>query len=376
MASGCRLTATLLVAGLLLAAQASADEAAKRLERIQVEIEQRETRAAKLAAEADGYLAELDAIDLNLSEVRRSLRLLRKRSKQAEEELSSAQQALAESERSRAATEKALSARLVARYKFRASGGVPALTSARDFQGAARVQRNLERVLAADARLFQEHREAEVRYAADVVRTRELRDELKVGAREIGAREDRTRRQLVERTNLVSLLRSRSDQEKRAVEDLREAARRLERTLEELPADRSHGPGLTRGSVVLPVEGRIRGGFGLQRDPQYGTSIRRNGVEFAAAVGTPVHAVAPGRVLFAGWFKGYGQMVIIDHGGGSLTVSGYLDELLVDVEDRLAGGDLIGTVGQTGTLSEPGLYFEIRKDGKAVDPERWIRSIQ
>jgi septal ring factor EnvC (AmiA/AmiB activator) len=313
---------------------------------------------------------------LNLSEVRRSLRLLRKRSRQAEEELKSAQQALAESERSRAATEKALNARLIARYKFRASGGVPALMSARDFQGAARVQRNLERVLAADARLFQEHREAEVRYAADVVRTRELRDELKVGAREIGAREDRTRRQLVERTNLVSLLRSRSDQEKRAVEDLREAARRLERTLEDLPADRSDGPGLTRGSVVLPVEGSIRGGFGLQRDPQYGTSIRRNGVEFAAAVGTPVHAVAPGRVLFAGWFKGYGQMVIIDHGSGSLTVSGYLDELLVDVEGRVSGGDLIGTVGQTGTLSEPGLYFEIRKDGKAVDPERWIRSIQ
>ena len=66
-------------------------------------------------------------------------------------------------------------------------------------------------------------------------------------------------------------------------------------------------------------------------------------------------------------------MVIIDHGSGSVTVSGYLDELLVDVEEQISGGETIGTVGQTGTLSEPGLYFEIRKDGKAVDPERWLR---
>ena len=359
--------------GLLAPRVALADDAAKRLERIRVEIEQREARAAELAAESDGYLAELDAIDLELSEARRSLRQLRKRSAQAEEELKRARSALAESEWNRTATEQALNSRLVARYKFRATGGMPALTSARDFQGAARVQRNLERVLAADAQLFHQHREAEARYRQDVLRTQDLMRELRDAGREIGAREDRTRRQLVERKNLVSLLRSRSKQEKRVVSDLREAARRLERTLENLPDDRSSGPGLSRGAVVLPVDGTVRAGFGRQRDPQYGTSIRRTGIEFRAELGSPVRAVVDGRVLFAGWFKGYGQMVIIDHGSGSVTVSGYLDELLVDVEEQISGGETIGTVGQTGTLSEPGLYFEIRKDGKAVDPERWLR---
>ena len=149
--------------GLLAPRVALADDAAKRLERIRVEIEQREARAAELAAESDGYLAELDAIDLELSEARRSLRQLRKRSAQAEEELKRARSALAESEWNRTATEQALNSRLVARYKFRATGGMPALTSARNFQGAARVQRNLERVLAADAQLFHQHREAEAR---------------------------------------------------------------------------------------------------------------------------------------------------------------------------------------------------------------------
>ena len=82
--------------------------------------------------------------------------------------------------------------------------------------------------------------------------------------------------------------------------------------------------------------------------------------------------MASGRVLFAGWFRGYGQMVIVDHGGGDLSVSGYLDEALVAAGDSVALGQPIGSVGETGSASGPGLYFEIRHDGKAVDPALWL----
>ena len=77
-------------------------------------------------------------------------------------------------------------------------------------------------------------------------------------------------------------------------------------------------------------------------------------------------------MLFAGWFKSYGQMVILDHGCGMLSVSGYLETLDVDVEDVVRRGEIVGTVGETGSLAGAGLYFEIRESGKAVDPEKWF----
>jgi septal ring factor EnvC (AmiA/AmiB activator) len=95
-------------------------------------------------------------------------------------------------------------------------------------------------------------------------------------------------------------------------------------------------------------------------------------VVFQAAAGLPVRAVAGGRVRYAGWFRGYGRLVILDHGGGYYTVSGHLAELRVAVGDAVASGAEIGTVGDTGSLSGPRVYFEIRRGAEALDPREWL----
>jgi septal ring factor EnvC (AmiA/AmiB activator) len=97
-------------------------------------------------------------------------------------------------------------------------------------------------------------------------------------------------------------------------------------------------------------------------------------VVFEAPLGTPVQAVAAGRVRFAGWFRGYGRLAILDHGDGYFTVSGHLDELDVEVGDVLQTRQLIGTVGETGSLSGPRLYFEIRQGAQALDPREWLQA--
>jgi septal ring factor EnvC (AmiA/AmiB activator) len=116
----------------------------------------------------------------------------------------------------------------------------------------------------------------------------------------------------------------------------------------------------------------LRLGYGSQIDPEFGTATMRNGIEVAALEGSPVRAVARGRVLFAGWFRGYGQVVIVDHGSGQMTVSGYMEELAVRADQYVEADQVIGAVGETGSLSGPGLYFEIRKAGKPVDPQEWL----
>ena len=168
--------------------------------------------------------------------------------------------------------------------------------------------------------------------------------------------------------------------ERAALVELETAERALEETLASLGA--APGPGaedvagppfLTlRRRLAPPVDARIVRSFGLEVDSLDRTETFHSGVVFEAPLGTPVRAVAGGSVRFAGWFRGYGRMAILDHGGGYFSVSGHLDELEVGVGDRVAPGQAIGTVGETGSLAGPRLYFEIRRGAQALDPGDWL----
>ena len=91
-----------------------------------------------------------------------------------------------------------------------------------------------------------------------------------------------------------------------------------------------------------------------------------------AQTGSPVYAVWPGKVVHAGWFKGYGNLLIVDHGHGFFSLMAHLDTLERAVGEILRKGDQIGTVGETGSLKGPYLYFELRDGQTPLDPERWF----
>lgn len=137
------------------------------------------------------------------------------------------------------------------------------------------------------------------------------------------------------------------------------------------PAPAPSGPvtlnGLAKG-LPYPVRGEVQGRFGAER-PEGGTW---RGVVLRAAEGTRVAAVAPGRVVYAGWLGGFGNLMIVDHGAKYLTVYAYNQSLLKQVGDYVNGGEAIATVGSTGGQVEPGLYFEIRHEGQPVNPLLWL----
>lgn len=119
----------------------------------------------------------------------------------------------------------------------------------------------------------------------------------------------------------------------------------------------------------------MTGHFGRVVDAEFFTETYRTGVVFGAEQGAPVRAVAAGRVRYAGWFRGFGRLVIIAHGDSYFTVSGHLSEMFVAVGDRVSAGDTIGAVGDTGSLTGPQLYFEIRLGGDPLDPGEWLRGV-
>jgi len=129
----------------------------------------------------------------------------------------------------------------------------------------------------------------------------------------------------------------------------------------------------TRGQLPWPAEGPVIETFGRKVHPVYDTVTLFKGIEIDAGAGTPVQAVYQGRVAFADWFQSYGLVVIINHGGDFFTIYGHLDTVDVRTGDWLDAGSELGTVGETGSLIGPSLYFEIREGSDAVNPAQWLR---
>jgi murein DD-endopeptidase MepM/ murein hydrolase activator NlpD len=124
--------------------------------------------------------------------------------------------------------------------------------------------------------------------------------------------------------------------------------------------------------AVRPVAGRISSDFGIRRDPFHGRRRQHRGIDLSAPLGAPVVAARSGTVRFAGDRGGYGNLVIVDHGGGVETWYAHLDRIDVSPGSRVAAGRDLGTVGQTGRATGPHLHFEVRENGVAVDPAGWF----
>jgi septal ring factor EnvC (AmiA/AmiB activator) len=125
-----------------------------------------------------------------------------------------------------------------------------------------------------------------------------------------------------------------------------------------------------RGALEWPVDGTLVGRFGQSANRLGGTAVR-SGVELAAPLHTPVRAIHDGSVVHAGPFTGFGRLVIIDHGRTHFSLYGYLEDVLVQPGESVQSGRELGRVGGS-PAGPPALYFELRIDGRAVDPVQWL----
>jgi murein hydrolase activator len=113
--------------------------------------------------------------------------------------------------------------------------------------------------------------------------------------------------------------------------------------------------------------------YGSYRHPRLNVPAFRNGIDIAAERGEPVKAVHAGTILYSSWFKGYGNVVIIDHGDHFYSVYAHLEDVFKSVDNRVEAGDVIATTGDSGAMGAAGLYFELRHHDRSLDPLEWLK---
>ncbi len=159
---------------------------------------------------------------------------------------------------------------------------------------------------------------------------------------------------------------------------LEEKARRLEHLLDVLSRQTGGAPATidirtVQGALAWPLKGKIVEQFGKQRNPKFSTVTFNNGLKIAAAPGAEVHAVFAGTVLFSQWFKGYGNLVILDHGNRVFSLYGNLKVPSLIVGSHVDAGQTLAGAGESEDMQSGFLYFEIRQDNKPEDPQKWLR---
>jgi septal ring factor EnvC (AmiA/AmiB activator) len=208
------------------------------------------------------------------------------------------------------------------------------------------------------------------------------REELASQRQTLAQAKDSVRKEAEKKKQMLASVRQEKESRLRALKELEQAAVRLQKMMEELSKQAlsrlpevpsGTGLGMMRGKLDWPVRGQLVSGFGKTQHREFATEIFRHGIDIGAVVGQEIKAVEKGTIVFADRFSGYGKMVIIDHGERYYTIYAHLSEILKKKGDVVKRGEPLGQVGDSDSLAGAKLYFEMRKDGRSVDPLPWFK---
>jgi septal ring factor EnvC (AmiA/AmiB activator) len=348
------------------------------LARIRADIARLRTRLDDLRTQTRSAEHDLEEADLELGIRTNELQLAIDMQSQLEEQRRETESQIAAIAPRIAREKQFLRKRLAALYRLGGLSYVRMLLSIDDRRDPVQAMSMLSFLVSRDARAvtrFQAERE-QLR-----ARTIELADRAQKVAAARRIVEQRQRAVVVARNEkertLLSLRNQGSESEQKLAE-LEEKAKRLEHLLDVLSRQKGTAAAATdirsvQGALAWPVQGKIIEHFGKQRNAKFSTVTFNNGLKIAAAPGAEVRSVFAGTVLFSQWLKGYGNLVILDHGNRVFSLYGNLKSPAVAVGDRINAGQTLAGVGESEDARSGYLYFEIRQDNKPEDPQKWLR---
>jgi len=380
-----RLAAALLAAALPLGAQESvtpaASERAADLARLQNRIGSLKAKLAQSEKKEATLAEELQRLELKLEIATREGELVAATREEFGRRLADVSRQRAEASASAAEYRRQLLARARVLQRFGRFGYFRVLLEAKDLPAFLDSIERLDSLARRDGRLLGQYRFAESRLQENLAREQALKAEIDRLYARSRQEEARVASLKTERETLLAREKSTMASQRREVSALTDKATRLERLLETLsrqseseePAGPSAGIRPWKGVLDWPVRGTIVETFGRHRHPKFDAWTVSNGVGLAVPLGTPVRAVFAGKTVYAQWLAEYGNLVILDHGDGMLTLYAWLQGVSVKPGEPVAVGAEIGLAGYGPGRDEAGVYFEVRDRQKASDPIAWLR---
>lgn len=383
-----KLTAAVLLAALVSPSAALPSDLTDRIraERLKKEAIDRRLHQKRVELNAatirvTGLQSSLDRTNRSIGQVNSRLDALDSQAAETQRRLAWNTVQLDAARKTLALHDKALKRRLVDTYERGDLGYISVLMAARTFSDFVERWHDLSLLIAANQRAVRQRKAAANKVAAaqaDLQATQ-------IALEQQQQAQQRTRNQLAilaqERGNLVALADAQRRHVAGEVAEIEGLSASEEAQLEALIREREAqlaaarkaagitGPGNTApGALAWPITGTITSPFGWRHNPFGGSNEFHQGLDIAAAYGTTVTAAAAGTVIQAGWYGGYGNYILIDHGGGMSTGYGHLSRIFVSNGQEVQRGQAIGAEGSTGASTGPHLHFEVRISGKPVDP--------
>jgi septal ring factor EnvC (AmiA/AmiB activator) len=281
------------------------------------------------------------------------------------------------------ANEKYVSKRIVALYKLNRIGQFHLLASAESMNEFIQRKAALERILINDEKIRRNLIENQVELKNMLER---LDVDKALKSAHAAEHQKQTRLMSLEqsrRSKLLADIRKQKSLELAAIDALARAAAALEgkiaslnaKELETTPDNNASQLLFSahKGLLIMPVNGKITNLYGEYKNPKYNITNFRSGIDIKADQGEPIRSVFRGKVIFSEWFKGYGNMIIIDHGNSYYTVYAHLEETFKSKGDGVDAEEVIATLGDTGSMTGAKLYFEVRHHGKPLNPLNWLK---
>ncbi|MBW1759721.1 MAG: peptidoglycan DD-metalloendopeptidase family protein, partial [Deltaproteobacteria bacterium] len=335
-------------------------------------------------------ISALNNIDLSIDKTQKTIKSLRSEIDNLENKIVKSTDAAKDLSEKIKKTETYTLKRLVAFYKLnRLNKEADILASAKSMYELVTQKRAMEQILHTDEKLLENLIKDKVGRSEILVKLNSEKNRRLSLESDYREQVEMMSRERAEREKILKDIRTKKSFAIAAVNALKASRKSLDETIKSLTSDfqapkqnksRTNKKiskktfDFYKGLLKKPVKGKILSCFGPYKNTRFNIVNFSSGIKIKADKGDPIHAVFSGRILYAGWFKGYGNMIIIDHGNHYHTLYAHAEELFKKKRDHVETGEVIATAGDTGSMTGPCLHFEVRHHGKPVDPLNWLNS--
>ncbi len=361
------------------------NEEKQRLKKIEQQIKSVKDEINNLQKKGSGYLETLHKIEKLLRDTEKELQTIEKNLELAQKEIKQGEDEFILEKHLLKEKTKLLEIRLREIYKRRLTGYLEILFNSESFSDFLTRFRYIKNILSLDAEVINDIRQQMKKIENNKINLENREEILSLLKKEVEKEKENVEFSIKARKSIINKIDSQKEVYLKSLKELEQSSQEIKNIIERIYTQREEDskrvtqkevPVITlkpkKGILALPVQGKLISEYGRHKNTDFNTYTFNSGIDISAPLGQVVHAAGSGEVIYTGSIKGYGQIIIIDHGGRITTLYAHLSKILIDIGEKVKKGQIVGQVGDSGGVSSTRLHFEVRVEGKPTDPMNWL----